>query len=96
MVVPGGDTAALTDEPRAVDFVGAACGLEKPVAAIGSGRAVVEASGSAGVGLVRGEDAQVMRVARELITALAGRAALGTSADHATSPRDGRPPSVAS
>jgi catalase len=71
VVVPGGDTAALTDEPRAVDFVGHACGLEKPVAAIGSGRAVVEASGSAGVGLVRGEDGQVMRVARELITALA-------------------------
>jgi catalase len=71
VVVPGGDTASLTDEPRVVDFVGHACGLDKPVAAIGSGRAVVEASGSAGVGLFRGEDAQVMRVARELIMALA-------------------------
>ncbi|MET0555004.1 MAG: DJ-1/PfpI family protein [Vicinamibacteria bacterium] len=71
VVVPGGDTEALTSEPRAVDFVGNACGLEKPVAAIGNGRAVVEASGSAGVGLVRGDDAQVMRVARELIMALA-------------------------
>jgi putative intracellular protease/amidase len=71
VVVPGGDTTALTDEPRAVDFVGHACGLDKPVAAIGNGRSVVEASGSAGVGLVRGDDVQVMRVARELIMALA-------------------------
>ncbi len=71
VVVPGGDPAALTDEPRAIDFVGQACVLEKPEAVIGSGCALVEAWGSAGVGLVRGEDAQVMRVARELITALA-------------------------
>jgi putative intracellular protease/amidase len=71
VVVPGGDTTALTAEPRAVDFVGHACGLDKPVAAIGNGRAVVEASGSAGIGLVRGDDVQVMRVARELIMALA-------------------------
>ncbi len=75
VVVPGGNAASLADEPRVVDFVGHACGLEKPVVAIGSGRAVVEASGSAGVGLVRGTDAEVMRVARKLITALAaGRA----------------------
>ena len=71
IVVPGGDTAALISEPRVVDFVGHACGLDKPVAAIGRGREVVEASGSAGIGLFRGEDAQVMRVVRELITALA-------------------------
>jgi putative intracellular protease/amidase len=71
VVVPGGDTAALTADARAVDFVGRACGLDKPVAAIGRGREVIEASGSAGVGLCRGEDAQVMRVARELITVLA-------------------------
>jgi putative intracellular protease/amidase len=80
VVVPGGDAASLADEPRVVDFVGHACGLEKPVAAIGSGRAVVEASGSAGVGLVRGDDAEVMRVARKLITALAaGRVPRDTS-----------------
>lgn len=71
VVVPGGDTAALAADPRAVDFVGDACALEKPVAAIGNGRAVVEASGSSGFGLVRGDDRQVMRVARQLITALA-------------------------
>lgn len=71
VVVPGGDTDALIREPRAVDFVGYACGLHKPVGAIGRGREVIEASGSAGIGLFRGEDAQVMRVARELITALA-------------------------
>jgi catalase len=71
VVVPGGDTDALTREPRVVDFVGHACGLHKPVAAIGRGREVIEASGSAGIGLFRGEDAQVMRVARELVTALA-------------------------
>jgi putative intracellular protease/amidase len=77
IVVPGGETAALTSEPRVVDFVGHACGLDKPVAAIGRGREVVEASGSAGIGLFRGEDAQVMRVVRELITALAvGRQSL--------------------
>ena len=71
VVVPGGDATALASEPHAVDFVGHACGLDKPVAAIGRGREVVEASGSAGIGLLRGEDAQVMRVARQLITALA-------------------------
>jgi putative intracellular protease/amidase len=80
VVVPGGNAASLADEPRVVDFVGHACGLGKPVAAIGSGRAVVEASGSAGVGLVRGDDAEAMRVARKLITALAfGRLPRDTS-----------------
>lgn len=96
VVVPGGDTAALTDEPRAVDFVGHACGLKKPVAAIGSGRAVVEASGSAGVGLVRGEDAQVMRVARELITALVAGPGWSHLAGQIAAGVTPGPPSVAS
>jgi catalase len=68
--VPGGDASALAAEPRAVDFVAGACRDAKPVAAVGRGRDVVEASGAASRFLFRGDDAQLMRVARELVTAL--------------------------
>lgn len=71
VVIPGGDATALVGEPRAVDFVADACGLQRPVAAIGGGRAVVEAAGAASAALLRGDDSQVMRVARQLVTALA-------------------------
>jgi putative intracellular protease/amidase len=71
VVIPGGDATALVDEPQAVDFVGDACGLDRPVAAIGGGRAVVAAAGAAGASLFRGDDTQVMRVTRQLVTALA-------------------------
>lgn len=70
LFVPGGAGERLAAEPRAVDFVADACREQKPVAVVGDGRRVVEASGAASASLIRGADADVMRVARALITAL--------------------------
>jgi catalase len=83
--VPGGDAATLVAEPQAVAFVAEAFRHYKPVAAMGAGENLLDAAGVTGArahpqagpgadpaaGVVRGTDAQAMRVARELITALA-------------------------
>jgi catalase len=83
--VPGGDAAAaLATDPQAIEFLCDAFKHYKPIAATGDGGALLDAAGISGAkphpkagpdadpsaGVVRGSDAQMGRVARDLIAAL--------------------------